>query len=188
MYKTTGDPCDKDGVTLPPDTPPPPRTYPENQWAPFDGEAQFRLADLLFKDVEMSQGDIDKLLNIWSLYERQMDETYPETAGSGTGAPFGTHTDIYNSIDSIADGSAPWRCMQTFVDPALPSNAPEWKKMSYQVWYRDPDTVIANILANAEFAKDFDVAPYVHLDKAGKRRWADFMSGNFAWRHAVCVL
>ncbi|KAJ3998883.1 hypothetical protein F5050DRAFT_1566185 [Lentinula boryana] len=183
----TGEPCDKHGVTLPPDTPAPPKHHPENQWYPFEGEAQFRLADLLFKDVEMSQGNIDELLNIWSLYQRQVARTFPEPCSSCSDGPFGTHTDMYSTIDSIADGNAPWGCLQTFVDPTLPGNAPEWKKVSYQVWYCDPDTVIANILTNAEFAKDFDVAPYVHLDGAGKRRWADFMSGNFAWRHAVYI-
>ncbi|KAJ3780185.1 hypothetical protein GGU10DRAFT_279787 [Lentinula aff. detonsa] len=163
------------------------RHRPENQWDPFEGEAQFHLADLLFKDVEMSQGNIDELLNIWLLYQCQVARTFPEPCSSCSDGPFGTHLDMYSTIDSIVDGSAPWRCLQTVVDPTLPRNAPEWKKVSYQVWYRDPDTVIANILTNAEFAKDFDVAPYVHLDGAWKRHWADFMLGNFAWQHAVYI-
>ncbi|KAJ3858507.1 hypothetical protein EV359DRAFT_75846 [Lentinula novae-zelandiae] len=137
----------------------------ENAWAPFGGEAQFRLADLLFKNVEMSQGNINELLDIWTL----------------TGAPFDTHDDMYNIIDSIIDGGASWRCFQTVV------TAPEWQKTSYQVWYRDPETVIANILGNPEFSQDFNPAPYVHLGSNGTRRWADFMSGNFAWRHAMQI-
>ncbi|KAJ3858282.1 hypothetical protein EV359DRAFT_69134 [Lentinula novae-zelandiae] len=28
---------------------------------------------------------------------------------------------------------------------------------------------------------------YIHLDSNGKRHWADFMSGNFAWRQATCI-
>lgn len=82
-------------------------------------------------------------------------------------------------------GGAPWKCFQTVVDDDLPIDAPEWQKTSYQVWYRDPDTVIANILANPALAKDFDRAPYIHRNQHGTRRWCDFMSGNFAWRHAV---
>ncbi|KAJ3710344.1 hypothetical protein DFJ43DRAFT_1009287, partial [Lentinula guzmanii] len=182
-----GEPCDKHGVALPPDMPALPRHHPENQCDPFKCQLQFRLADLLFKDVEMSQGNIDELLNIWSPHQHQVAGTFPEPCSSCSDGPFGTHAGMYSTINSIADGNAPWGCLQTVVNPTLPRNAPEWKKVSYQVWYHNPDTVIANILTNAEFVKDFNVAPYVHLDGAGKRHWADFMSGNFAWRHAVYI-
>ncbi|KAJ4497758.1 hypothetical protein C8R41DRAFT_894448 [Lentinula lateritia] len=166
-----GEICDEEGKFIPSNTPPPPQPTKENAWAPFGGEAQFRLADLLFKNVEMSQGNINELLDIWTL----------------TGAPFDTHDDMYNIIDSIVDGGASWRCFQTVVDDQLRPDAPEWQKTSYQVWYRDPETVIANILGNPEFSQDFNPAPYVHLGSNGTRRWADFMSGNFAWRHATQI-
>lgn len=92
---------------------------------------------------------------------------------------------MYNVIDSIVDGGAAWNCFQTVVNEHLSPDAPEWQRTSYQVWYRNPATVIANILANPEFRHDFDPAPYVHINSNGQRRWADFMSGNWAWRHAV---
>lgn len=186
IHWEAGDICDEQGNALPPGTPPPPCLANENPWAPFEGEAEFRLADLLYKDVEMSQGNVNKLLDIWSLYERQ----HTEASGCDnctTNRPFDKHTEMYSCIDSIENGSAAWKCMQTAVDESLPINAPTWQKTSYQVWYRNPATVIANILSNPEFANDFDATPYVHLDGAEKRRWANFMSGNFAWRHAVCV-
>ncbi|KAJ3779981.1 hypothetical protein GGU10DRAFT_241588, partial [Lentinula aff. detonsa] len=175
--------CDEQGNYLPPNTPPPPRST-ESPWSPFQGQAQFHLADLLFRKVEMSQGNIDELLDIWSLYERQCAQT---TEHSSNG-PFNSHKDLYRLIDNIVQGDASWKCFQSVVDESLPVNASEWQKISYQVWYRDLDIVIANILANPEFRNDFDVAPYVHLDSAGKRSWADFMSGNFAWRHAVSAM
>ncbi|KAE9387543.1 hypothetical protein BT96DRAFT_981388 [Gymnopus androsaceus JB14] len=178
----TGDICDEQGNYLPPNTPPPPRST-ESPWSPFEGEAQFRLADLLFRKVEMSQGNIDELMDIWSLYERQLTQATGCNNCSSDG-PFDNHKDLYSLIDNIVQGGASWKCFQSVVDDSLPVNAPEWQKISYQVWYRDPDVVIANILANPEFRNNFDVAPYVHLDSAGKRHWADFMSGNFAWRHA----
>ncbi|KAE9404082.1 hypothetical protein BT96DRAFT_989584 [Gymnopus androsaceus JB14] len=163
----TGDICDEQGNYLPPNTPPPPRST-ESPWSPFEDEAQFCLADLLFRKVEMSQGNIDELMDIWSLYERQLTQA--------TGC---------NNCSS--DGGTSWKCFQSVINDSLPVNAPEWQKISYQVWYRDLDVVIANILANPEFRNNFDVASYVHLDSAGKRHWADFMSGNFAWRHATQI-
>ncbi|KAE9387156.1 hypothetical protein BT96DRAFT_960446 [Gymnopus androsaceus JB14] len=181
----TGEICNKDGLPLPPGSSPVENEPADNPWAPFDGEAEFRLADQLFRKVEMSQSNIDELMNIWFLHQQQL----AHAAGSdeAEGGPFDNHRDMYTTIDDIQAGSAPWRCFQTVVDETLPRNAPEWQKTSYQVWYRDPNTVIANILSNPEFSRDFDVSPYIHTDKFGTRRWCDFMSGNFAWRHATQV-
>ena len=44
------------------------------------------------------------------------------------------------------------------------------------------------MLANLDFHKEFDVAPYVELDKNGGRRRSDFMSANFAWHQCECFL
>lgn len=149
----------------------------ENPWEPFNDEIQFRLANLLFKRAEMSQPDIDELMDLWFLDVRRRF--------NGDSAPFAKHTDFLQTIDKIKVGSAPWQCFETAVEENLPSNAPEWQKTSYQVWYRDPDTVITNMLSNPDFSNDFDVAPYVHIDKDEKRRWSNVMSGNLSYRHAV---
>lgn len=55
---------------------------------------------------------------------------------------------------------------------------------SYQLWYRDPREVIHNILANPDLADGIDYVPY-HDFKDGKRRYCDFMSGDWAWRQCV---
>lgn len=150
---------------------------PENPWEPFNDEVSFCLASLLFTKVKMSQPNIDELLDLWYLdVSRRFN---------GSLAPFGNHNDLLQTIDAIKDGSAPWCCFQTEIEPNLPRDAPEWQKTSYQVWYHDPDTVIANILANGDFAAEFDPAPYIHIDQDGQHRWSDMMSGNFAYRHAV---
>lgn len=130
------------------------------------------------KKVEMSQGDIDEIMDLWTLdIQRRFDVE--------SGGPFSNHQDLLDTIDSIRSGSAPWKCLKTAVAENLPATAPEWQKTSYQVWYRDPDVVISNILANPDFSDHFDPAPYVHIGKDGKRHWSDFMSGNFSFRHAV---
>ncbi|KAF8992099.1 hypothetical protein BDZ89DRAFT_1097399 [Hymenopellis radicata] len=174
----TGDPCDKDGNPLAPNTPPPPPPPPpENAWAPFDDEVQFRVSEFLFRKVEMSQGDIDHLMELWDLSMKE----------HGGCAPFKDHDQMYQGIDDIPIGSAPWKCFVAPPPPDLPATAPEWKKQSYQIWYRDPDTVISNMLTNPDFAHEFDTAPYVHIGPDGKRRWSEFMSGNFAFNHATLI-
>jgi hypothetical protein len=56
---------------------------------------------------------------------------------------------------------------------------------SYEVWYRNPETVISMMLDNPDFEGQFDLCPYVDLDDAGRRHWSNVMSGNIAWRHCV---
>ncbi|KAE9390680.1 hypothetical protein BT96DRAFT_945950 [Gymnopus androsaceus JB14] len=127
----------------------------------------------------MSQPNINELLDLWYLDVQQRF--------NGDSAPFGNHQELLETIDSIWDGSAPWKCLETQVDESFLLDAPKWQKTSYQVWYRDPDTVIANILENPDFADEFDPAPYVHVGKDGKCRWSDIMSGNFAYRQATKI-
>jgi hypothetical protein len=134
----------------------------------------------------MSQKDVNELLNIWSVYQCQLSDR--TGVYNDEDSPFSEYQQMYSAIDNIHEGGAPWKCFQTIVDDTLPIDAPEWQKTSYQVWYRDPDTVIANILANPELAHNFDPAPYVHRDQHGTRQWCDFMSGNFAWRHAESMI
>ncbi|KAK0437730.1 uncharacterized protein EV420DRAFT_1487007 [Desarmillaria tabescens] len=47
--------------------------------------------------------------------------------------------------------------------------------------------VIANMLANPDFAQEFKTTPYVHLGPDRQWHWSEFMSGNFAWRHTTQI-
>ena len=65
---------------------------------------------------------------------------------------------------------------------------PNWRKQEYKIWYRDPEVVARNMLANPNFKDEIDIAAYVELDANGIRQRSDFMSGDFAWRQSVCFL
>jgi hypothetical protein len=62
---------------------------------------------------------------------------------------------------------------------------PSYKQQEYEVWYRDPEVVLRNMLENPDFDGEFDTTPYVEVNEDGLRRLSDFMSGNYAWRHCV---
>lgn len=123
----------------------------------------------------MSAGDIDELMDIWA---HSME-------GQDIHGPFHSFKDMYAMIDATQCGDAPWKCFSTTYSGPVTENAPSWQLTSYDVWYRNPAVVIANLLENPDFDGQFDYAPYVELDKNGDRHWSDFMSGNFAWRHSV---
>ncbi|KAK1233420.1 hypothetical protein PQX77_003424, partial [Marasmius sp. AFHP31] len=149
-----------------------------NPWSPFQTEASFRLADHLFRKAEMSKANVNELLDIWYL---DVKERF-----GGDSAPFSNHQHLLQTIDTIRNGDAPWSCYETSCEEVDP-DAPDYYRTTYQVWYRDPDTVISNILSNRDFAQEFDPAPYIHIGRNGKRRVSNFMSGNYAFRHATMI-
>ena len=55
----------------------------------------------------------------------------------------------------------------------------------WEVFYRDPDLVLRQMLENPDFDGQIDYAMYVGLDKTGKQYWNDFMSGNFAYQQSI---
>ncbi|KAJ7803304.1 hypothetical protein B0H13DRAFT_2244639 [Mycena leptocephala] len=152
--------------------PPQPRnTAAADDWMPFDDKVQFEVADFLFRKVQMSSKNIDQLLEMWALSMKHEDL-----------GPFQDYKEIYETIDATTVGNTPWKCLQT--EPLDPSpDTPAWARERYDVWYRDPDVVITNMLDNPDLDGAFDTTPYVRVDAHGKRRWSDFMSANFAWRH-----
>lgn len=162
---------------MPDATPPPPRfNLSPNNWSPFDDAAHFLLADLLFRKIQMSAAGINELLEFWALSAMKYDAT----------APYDSCRSLYATIDAIQDGDAPWQCLSVNRAPDdIPEHAASWQTREYDVWYRDPDVVIGNMLDNPDFASQFDAAPYIATDIEGKRRWTDFMSGHFAWRRSV---
>ncbi|KAF8952643.1 hypothetical protein BDZ97DRAFT_1681013 [Flammula alnicola] len=174
----TGAPCDSEGNYLPAGTPPPPRpSSADRPWAPYENELQFRTADFLYRQVEMSAGNIDTLLELWA----------SSLEKSGELGPFGSYEQMYATIDSTRHGDVPWKCFTTgWAGDILPGDA-TWKSAEYEVWYRDPDEVIKHMLDNPDFDGQFDYAGYVGLDKSGKRHWSDFMSGNYVYRHSTTI-
>ncbi|KAI9441550.1 hypothetical protein H4582DRAFT_2110388 [Lactarius indigo] len=167
--------CSPTGIA----TPPPARSdLPPDDWSPFKDAAHFLLADFLFRKAQMSASNITELFDFWALSVEKYDIV----------APYDSHRTLYATIDAIQDGDAPWQCLS--VNAASdddPQHAPEWRREEYEVWYRDPDVVIRNLLDNPDFASQFDTAPYIMTDTQGEHRWTDFMSGQFAWRRSEMI-
>ncbi len=169
-------PCDSEGNFLLPGAPPllRPQALP-GDWTPFESEVQFKLAELLYSRAEVSAANIDNLLEIWA----------QSSAEASRSAPFESHEHMHATIDASVHSDVPWQCLVADFSGNTDGPAPEWMRTSYEVWYRDPDTVITNMLSNPDFAGQFDLRPYIDLDAHGKRRWGDLMSGNLAWRHSA---
>jgi hypothetical protein len=173
-------PCDEHGNNIPPDTPPPPyREDPDpDDWSPFADRLQFETAEFIYARNQMSAGDIDRLLELWSTSLFQHDDT----------SPFANHNDLYDTIDSIPLGDVKWESFTMKYNGERPeSDVPSWMDDEYDVWFRDPRTLVRNMISNPDFDGEFDYAPLQEYDDEDSHRYKDFMSGNWAWRQAVCV-
>ncbi|KIJ58132.1 hypothetical protein HYDPIDRAFT_171393 [Hydnomerulius pinastri MD-312] len=170
-----GNPCDDRGIDLPPNTLPPPRhTRPDDDWYPFMGQSSFLLADFLYRKVEMSADNIDFLMELWAFKSLKHDDT----------SPFIGHRDLYKTIDAVTEGDVPWQCLSGGYIGEVDEHSPSWKRAQYQVWFRNPDSIIRNMLDRPDFQGQFDYSPYVYTDNKDQQRWVDFMSGHYAWRQS----
>ncbi|KAI0074316.1 hypothetical protein K474DRAFT_1677225 [Panus rudis PR-1116 ss-1] len=167
--------CDKDGEfsseALPAES-----EKDSDDWSPFQSRVEFKLANFLYRKVQMSQGNIDELLDYWA------ETLFPYDAN----APFADHRELLELIDKIEQGDAPWQSFSVSYTGAVPDipNPPSWMTQEYEVWYRDPRTVAHNMLGNPTFKDKIDYVPYREYDGTGKQRLQNFMSANWSERKA----
>ncbi|KAG6903529.1 hypothetical protein DXG01_017188, partial [Tephrocybe rancida] len=94
---------------------------------------------------------------------------------------------MHDIIDSTPIGGAPWQSFSVYYNGEVHESdveASPWKLKGFEVWYRDPLIVMRNQLGNQDFAGEMDTAPKRVFDHNEKRRYQDFMSGNWPWRQA----
>jgi hypothetical protein len=124
----------------------------------------------------MSGGDIDVLLNLWAA----------SLAEHGGKPPFSSHKHLYKTIDATPLGSVPWESFSVRYNGEHPdTNVPRWMTAEFDVWFRDPRSLVHNLLSNPDFNQEFDYSPIQEYDLHGNHRFQDFMSGDWAWKQAV---
>jgi hypothetical protein len=144
-------------------------------WSPFTSRAHFRFAEFTYKKTEMSKSNTNELIEIWEDFSGKPNNEQP----------FRNAEDILSTIDEIDLGHVPWEKFSLQYPGELPeSNPPTWMTKEYHVWFRDPRKIIHLILANKDFDHEIDYSPHqIFVD--GKRKFSNFMSGDWAWRQAV---
>ena len=124
----------------------------------------------------MSKGDINFILGLWGA----------SLAIHGDVPPFLNARHMYKTIDSTPLGDVPWMSFTLQYDGARPTeNVPSWMKSEYNVWFRDPCSLVHNILSNTDFETGFDYSPFQERTADGVHHFCDFMSANWAWKQAV---
>ena len=124
----------------------------------------------------MSGGNIDVLCNLWAA----------SLAKHGDEPPFDSHNDLYDTIDVNSHGDIPWESFSVQYNGEVPEgDIPPWMTQEFDVWFRDPQAVVKNLLSNPDFDNEFDYTPFQEHDVEGAHQFQDFMSGNWAWKQGV---
>ncbi|KAI6153199.1 hypothetical protein BKA82DRAFT_34261 [Pisolithus tinctorius] len=173
--------CDAEGNFLPDDAPPLPHVQKSlDDWTPYHNWLEFELTDFLFTHAEMSAKKLDTLLEIWAA----------ALLALGGDPLFNNHAELYHVIDSTCVSEVPWEDFTIWYTAEVrdEETAP-WMFDNYDVWYRDPQKVIHNILASSDLAAKMDYVPYREYDTTNNERcWQDFMSGNWAWEEVDRII
>ena len=112
---------------------------------------------------------MDRLFTLWAA---SLDDF-------GTKPPFSSHCDLYNMIDAIPVGSVSWQSANfTYDGPWLDTEMPKWMESEYEIWFRDPQLLFKNMLANQDFNDPFDYAPFQQYDNKGSCWYEHLMSGD----------
>jgi hypothetical protein len=65
---------------------------------------------------------------------------------------------MYKTIDATLLGDVKWQSFATFyTDDIPPVNLPAWMQTKYDVWFKDPQQVIYQILGNPSFTDEIDL-------------------------------
>ncbi|KAH9906112.1 uncharacterized protein B0H18DRAFT_898855 [Fomitopsis serialis] len=174
---STGRPCDEDGNFLPRDAPPPARE-PVESYAPFENRAAFQFAELIFKKMQVSQGNINDLMRTLAAYN---------VSQGGGDPPFENAEQLYETIDAIQYGDAPWESFSVRYTGPIDEDSPSWKQADYTIHCRNARQVTHNMIGNEEYDSKFDTTPYQEYPVPGVTRFSNVMSGQYAYKQATKV-
>ena len=126
----------------------------------------------------MPMGQINNLLEIIAAMNAM-------TGGEG---PFKTHKDLYNTINVMNLGDAPWNHFHLNYQGKTNASSPPWQTEDFLVWFWDPLTLIHNLISNLDFDGGFDYLPFQEHDTENNHRYKNFMFGNWSWKQVVCLI
>ena len=171
-----GTPCNEDGSPLLDPESPPPAIEPRepNDWTPYKDRISFEAAEFLYKRRKMSKADIDFLCQLWAASLAQHHDA----------PPFSNHQELHRTIDATPIGGVPWQSVSFSYDGPQPPSPPTWMTDEYTIWFREPRLLFKNMLENTSLADFIDYAAFRQFVN-GIRRYENFMSGNFVWKHSV---
>jgi hypothetical protein len=145
-------------------------------WEPFSSRIEYDFAHYHFVEIQSSAAKIDKALDIWTAVVMKYGEI----------VPWHNSADLYETIDAIQHGDAPWKSYSVrYRGPVPPGTPPKWMSDEYQLCTRNSHQLLHYQLATSEFHDKVDYVPYRQFNGTGERVWSNLMSADWSWSQAV---
>ena len=113
-----------------------------NSWYPFNDRIKFDFAHFHFVEAQSSAAEINRSLDHWRATLLKYGDA-PRWANSKK---------VYETIDQVQYGSAPWKVVQLRYQGPLPTgNPPKWMTQAYKLCLRDAKTILTHQLQTPEF-------------------------------------
>jgi len=151
----------------------------DNPWAPFEDRLAFDWAFYHYVKMQSSEANIVEGLDLWRAAKIKESRNGD--------IPWGNADDLYNTINSIQAGHAPWRSYKFRYTGPKPQTPPQWMNETYDLNLRDVLIVLEQQLATTGFDSKFDYAPYQEYDPNHDRVYSNLMSGAWAFDEAACI-
>ncbi|KIK20654.1 hypothetical protein PISMIDRAFT_105376 [Pisolithus microcarpus 441] len=91
-------------------------------------------------------------------------------------------------IDNACIGDVKWQSFTVKYTGDVVADPAPWMHDEYDIWFRDPNEVVWNMLANPEFANNMDLQLFHEYNMTDSTWWwQDFMSGDWAWCQADII-
>lgn len=111
-------------------TPPEPiNTASDNPWAPFEDRLAFDWAHYHYVLLQSSQKDILTGLDLWhaTVVKHGLEQC------SDTDLPWKNAQELYDTIDSVQAGAAPWKTFTFKYSGPKPPTLPQWMEDKYEL-------------------------------------------------------
>lgn len=154
---------------------------PENPWAPFEDRLAFDWAYYHYVRLQSSKSEILEGLDLW----RATIAKHGSEHSTVDGVPWHDADALYETIDAIQAGDAPWKSYKFSYSGPKPTTPPRWMEETYELNARDALLVLEQQLATSDFDGQTDYVPYQEFDAQGDRIYSNLMSGRWASREAV---
>ena len=176
-------PCTEDGIPTAPNAPPPPCTPADamssNPWSPFDSHLSFKFAKYHFTELQSSERQINQALDLWRV-------AIIQAQGDTANIPWDSAAQMYNTINSIQEGSVPWKTVKFWYTGPFPAGTPpRWMTEDYELCFRDPCSILLNQITSPELQNHFNYVSYKQFDSHRECVWSNLISGEWAWNEAV---
>ena len=92
---------------------------------------------------------------------------------------------MYDTIDSITEGTLEWKHATFRYNGLLPRNPPQWMLEEYTLAYQNSEEVLHEQMGTPDFDGEIDYVPFMEFNEDAKRVDSNLMSGNWANNKAV---